>query len=300
MPTTLASFFRVSSSLVFVITATISCPSSVTAQSSDRATALPFRPIGSPSLIDRYIAPSANARQSQAPISSAWNQATSGVRQVAMQSGGFDLPTGGPAFNNAPAPSTPFVAPPGNPVAPQTLAPPPTTVTPPPAALSVPPGNATPLPRGTTSLPPQTLAPTTRAPAMGIPVSPSDLQQMPAPTLNNGGFATMADCRLITPPSSYSALAPVIGGGCGGTAPVGYLQPVAATAPYVPPPQELAGPSVVMPPPTAGPPAAAPAGSLVSFGQERYPVQVGQGLWGQPVAYVPGQAFRNWLRYFSF
>ncbi len=41
----------------------------------------------------------------------------------------------------------------------------------------------------------------------------------------------------------------------------------------------------------------APAGALLSFGQETYPVQIGQGWLGQPVAYVPGQPIRNWIRY---
>ena len=286
-----------------VLTLVIGNQSTTHAQSARASTsALPFRPIGAPSLVDRYVAPSGPSPITGLPVnkSQTWNGPPSGIRQVAMQSGGFDLPSNGLPLNNAPATTTPFTAPPGNPIAPETLAPPTTMVAPSPATLAPPPTNATPLPGGTTGLVPQTLAPQTRAPATGIPVSPSDLQQMPAPALNNGGFATMADCRLITPPSSYSALAPVVGGGCGGTAPVGYLQPVSATAPYIPPQQELAGPAVVMPPPIAGPPASAPAGSLVSFGQERYPVQVGQGLWGQPVAYVPGQSFRNWLRYFSF
>lgn len=40
-----------------------------------------------------------------------------------------------------------------------------------------------------------------------------------------------------------------------------------------------------------------PCGPLLSFGQDRNPVQVGQGILGQPVAYVPGQHVRNWIRY---
>jgi hypothetical protein len=38
--------------------------------------------------------------------------------------------------------------------------------------------------------------------------------------------------------------------------------------------------------------------ALISLGQQNNAVQVGQGLWGQPVAYVPGQSIRNWVRYF--
>jgi hypothetical protein len=35
------------------------------------------------------------------------------------------------------------------------------------------------------------------------------------------------------------------------------------------------------------------------LGQQKNPVQLGRGIIGQPVAYVPGQWFRNWLRYVS-
>jgi hypothetical protein len=38
---------------------------------------------------------------------------------------------------------------------------------------------------------------------------------------------------------------------------------------------------------------------LISLGQDRYNVQLGRGIIGQPVAYVPGQWFRNFLRYVS-
>jgi hypothetical protein len=133
------------------------------------------------------------------------------------------------------------------------------------------------------------------------PVSPmADYQPMAPPQLSNGGFATMCDCRLITPASSYAARSPY-GDACGCG-----VQPMSYAGPYTPPPAEIAAPAV-MPPyqaaPVAGglvaPATAAPAGSLMTFGQETYPIQVGQGLWGQPVAYVPGQRVRNWLRYFS-
>ncbi len=36
---------------------------------------------------------------------------------------------------------------------------------------------------------------------------------------------------------------------------------------------------------------------LFGLGQENYNVQIGRGIIGQPVAYVPGQTFRNFLRY---
>ena len=36
---------------------------------------------------------------------------------------------------------------------------------------------------------------------------------------------------------------------------------------------------------------------LLGFGQDSFNVQLGRGIIGQPVAYVPGQPFRNFLRY---
>jgi len=36
---------------------------------------------------------------------------------------------------------------------------------------------------------------------------------------------------------------------------------------------------------------------LIGLGQDQYNVQLGRGIIGQPVAYVPGQPFRNFLRY---
>jgi len=38
---------------------------------------------------------------------------------------------------------------------------------------------------------------------------------------------------------------------------------------------------------------------LFSLGQDRYNVQLGRGIVGQPTVYVPGQSFRNFLRYLS-
>ncbi|MCC9656615.1 hypothetical protein [Rhodopirellula halodulae] len=160
--------------------------------------------------------------------------------------------------------------------------------------------------------------------------APSDYAPVPPPQLSNGGFATMSNCALITAPSDYSAMSPYsgygYGQGCNGThgvAPVGYVPPPAqiASPAAIPASQvPVAGTTVTGVPittvPTTGTPAwngavtvppvnsttmtAGPAGALVDFGQGTNPVQVGPGLWGQPVAYVPGQSFRNWLRYFSF
>ena len=91
---------------------------------------------------------------------------------------------------------------------------------------------------------------------------------------------------------------------------VAYQAPVPQA--YIAPTTQVVGPSVVTTPtvvapvtttpvvvaPPANPKAAGiPKKPLLNFGQDKNPVVVGQGLVGQPVAYVPGQRFRNWIRY---
>lgn len=255
---------------------------------SAQTAGLPFRPLGSESAVDRYSERGRYTETGYREESSfagaqphRLTNASTAVRQVSMQSSDFGAPTTG--MGTAPAnrqATAPFVPPSQTPSAPAAQAP-----------RSLP--NSTP-----------------RAPSYSAPPI-ADYDPVAPPQLSNGGYATMADCRLITPPSSYTAMSPY-GNACGSVAPTNYASP------YVPPPAEIAAPAVMPPvtslppvtisPPVAipppgtivSPPSAAPASSLVTFGQERLPVQVGQGLWGQPVAYVPGQRCRNWLRYLSF
>lgn len=124
--------------------------------------------------------------------------------------------------------------------------------------------------------------------------SSSDLTRMPTPQLSNSGFATINNCPCVSAPSSYSAASGI---GCGSS--YGYATPVG----YQAPPAQIASPAVLPPgvglsgQPLPQATSAAPAGSLFTLGQQTYAVQVGQGLWGQPVAYVPGQGVRNWIRY---
>lgn len=315
---------------------------------SAQTVGLPFLPIGSDSAVDRYSqpgqytetgyrnnAPVAEPRPSsgdpvtrrQVMASPTANGSYAPVRQVSMQSGGFSAPPTGaemvPQGTQVPTQFAPppLITPPQ--LSSQATQSPNTFV--PPKQLATPPSDASPLappsinfnnseppaagfqPR---SLPNSTPTYTPSPPAYAGPPL-ADYEPITAPQLSNGGFATMADCRLITPPSSYTAMSPY-GDACGNLAPTNY------TNPYVPPPAQIPAPAVMppmtvspsvttttpilTPPPGANisPPAAAPVGSLVTFGQERLPVQVGQGLWGQPVAYVPGQRCRNWLRYLSF
>lgn len=302
---------------------------------------LPFSPIGSPSRVDQFNGPARPTGRVSASRHGGgverFPARAQPIRQVAMQSGGFSMPSTGssppdlqPApllsappdgYNSGALPrssqnpyAAPPAVPPGGRMTPpansnpgNTLRPAPSGAVPGAAAM---PGAAN-GPSGGRALP----TPSSAGPIRSQVADPmaADYQPVSPPQLYNGGYATMADCRLITPPSGYTARSPY-GGGCGSAGPVTY-----APAAYTPPPAQVSAPAVMppltpdqipsvtypaapatVPPGALGPPAAAPAGSLVSFGQETYSVQVGQGLWGQPVAYVPGQRFRNWLRYFSF
>ena len=271
---------------------------------------LPFRPIGSESMVDRYqpartgeqIA-SNSARFQRTAYQYNQTQPNGNVRQVAMQSGNFELPQGigGGQPSTAPGQFSP-----------------PALNTPPGLPQQVIPNQAVPLQQA----PPFSAAPNTfsqpNIPSTNIPstvnVEPrslpnyqapplADYQPLAPPQISNGGFATMGDCRLITPPNGYTAMSPYgCGGGCGSG-----VTPASFNGIYTPPQAQIAAPAVM--PPTSlvplnqaptGLASAAPVSSLMTFGQENYPIQVGQGLWGQPVAYVPGQSVRNWLRYFSF
>jgi hypothetical protein len=144
-----------------------------------------------------------------------------------------------------------------------------------------------------------------------IVVSPSDAAPMPRPNLSNG-FATVDNCNCVSPASGYSAASGI---GCGSNR--GYISPASCNTPVTPgylpqnygyaaPPAQVPGPAVM--PVNPGFATGGVAGNtfggasvpraLISLGQQNNAVQVGQGLWGQPVAYVPGQSIRNWVRYF--
>lgn len=280
---------------------------------------LPFRPIGSVSAVDRYRRPSTNPIDPNTDRNTHQNASfrTTGnpfnetgfrdrgdaygttrsygnVRQVAMQSDGFALPPQG-SFGGEPTDGNG-----GGMAMPNQFTPPPLNT--PPASQPPPRMQGSPQPP-ISSVPPPRSLPNYPAPPI------ADYQPIAPPQLVNGGFATMADCRLITPASSYTAMSPYgnYGGDCR-VIPTSYADPrtmpAQIAAPAMMPPTLPPTTLVPITPPGAYPPnaagSAAPVGSLVTFGQQNYPVQVGQGLWGQPVAYVPGQSFRNWLRYLSF
>ena len=131
----------------------------------------------------------------------------------------------------------------------------------------------------------------------------SDLTPIAPPELSSG-FATIDNCNCVSGPSDHNAASAIQG-----CAPASYQTPAyQATTSYQVPayttsqtyavaPTAMSAPAVLPNGVAAQQGSAAPAGNLVTFGQEVYPVQVGQGVWGQPVAYVPGQPVRNWFRY---
>ncbi len=140
----------------------------------------------------------------------------------------------------------------------------------------------------------------------------NDYAVIAPPQLGND-YASMGNCRNISGPSTYRAA-----GIFGCNAPANFGTPIygpttyGPPATYVAPPAQIA-PAIGLPPGAVVAPASYAGGSLppvlpgnpgyrplLSFGQEKNPVQVGQGLLGQPVAYVPGQFIRNALRYISF
>lgn len=273
-----------------------------------------LRPIGAPSAVDQYRNPPAGNRSDNASNTgvrqAAWMQSSdaSSVPPPSLPSGGFSLP-------------------------PSSALPAPLSTNPSMGGITVPPTNLydnAPLPRGnaangntamplpsppirtTTPLNPNvstipqagTLAPVPRSGAIaGQSVPGGDYAPMPQPQLDNQ-FATLGNCRNISAPSGYRSDRILT---CG--QPNAYVTPVSNSVPiYSPPPAQI-GPPVILPPTQMGVPIGSsqtvipgPAGyrPLISFGQERYPVQIGQGIFGQPVAYVPGQTFRNALRYIAW
>lgn len=229
-----------------------------------------LQPLGAASRVDRYRAPAT-------------------VRQTVMfQTNGLSAP---------PAQSSAATAPPvGYP-------------SPPPIAQS---------PSFGTSLPPSTppLRPTQVQSGIGLP-SPSsapsgistvprspqlttapiastlDYQPIPQPQLSNT-FATVGNCSCVTPASGYTAASV----GCGSPTATYAAPAYAPTTGYVPPPTEIASPYTVPGQYSAISRSNGPLPPLFTLGQQYNPVQVGQGIIGQPVAYVPGQSIRNFIRYF--
>jgi hypothetical protein len=263
-----------------------------------------LQPIGAPSAVDRY------SRVRQAARMQASDTAT--VPQPSLPSSGFVMPPG----SGLPAPlSTPSTGPIN--VSPSDLydnSPLPRGNVPTAnggSGLPMPIPQAVPMPQ--TSSAPRTVPPTAGAFAPvprsgtigGQTIPGGDYAPMPQPQLGNQ-FATLGNCRNISAPSGYRSDRILT---CG--PPASYVTTIGATTGppvYTPPPAQIGPPAILPPVQMAGPVAAGPAvvpgpagfRPLISFGQERYPVQVGQGIFGQPTAYVPGQTFRNAIRYLTW
>jgi len=123
------------------------------------------------------------------------------------------------------------------------------------------------------------------APGMGQAVMPNNAARGTS-FVNGEPFVTAPPCQFdaynMLEPSNFQT------GTCGPVAGPGYSGIPGNIAP-----------STIMP--NQAPGLYSPNNSgfrpLIGFGQDRYNVQLGRGIIGQPVAYVPGQVFRNFLRY---
>jgi len=265
-----------------------------------------LRPIGSPSAVDGFRRQTAvNAPTSVEPTSVRQavlmqNSADSvAIPPPSLPQGGFTIPPG----TGLPAPLS------SSPSAGPINMPPPTGFQGLPQAPTMQPGftnQGTNFPLSPVPRAGSVVGPTPGAPAQMGQIAPSnDYASMPQPQLDNQ-FATLGNCRNISAPSGYRSDRILT---CG--QPTGYVTPVALTQNqpiYSAPPAQL-GPPVILPPtqpsfPIASSQTIVPGTPgfrpLVSFGQERFPVQVGQGIFGQPTAYVPGQTFRNMIRYITW
>ncbi|NND98632.1 MAG: hypothetical protein HKN47_15025 [Pirellulaceae bacterium] len=267
-----------------------------------------LRPLGAPSAVDKYrtqdrFRETAYDSQSSVVTSAAVN---ADVRQVVMlQNGGIVSPSLPPDAMAMPDPRSMQPQPPaGGSFAPPGTAMPAVVDSAPRMLPTGPPANSMGTSTGTTYPGSQ----------MGIPSS-SDYAPMSPPQLNQANFATIDNCNCISAPSGYSAACGTPCGSNGGyIAPQSYAAPVSQT--YIPPDAQISAPAVMPGVPLAAPSVTpgiigqgglgqggfglggSPPRSLITLGQQNLPVQVGQGLWGQPVAYVPGQRVRNWIRYF--
>lgn len=246
-----------------------------------------LQPIGTPSAVDRY--------RGQPVHQTAAVAGSGNVRQAVMMqaeasppsTGGMGLPESGADPSSGPV----YVAPTDSGTAP------------------LPRGDAPPATESRSDQQPRPgQSQLTPVPQTGPPTAgggPQDNAPIPQPQLHTR-FANLGNCRNVSAPSGYRSDRI---GSCG--PPPGYVTTVGASAPppvYTPPPAQLGPPTTVHPHQLGVPLASGQTvlpGSpgyrpLISFGQQRYPVQVGQGLFGQPTAYVPGQSVRNVIRYLTW
>jgi hypothetical protein len=131
-------------------------------------------------------------------------------------------------------------------------------------------------------------------PGVGTPYNPGSLPTYSprgSTIINGEPFVTAAPCQF----DAYYMVEPTVSmqnpgaGVCGPTAGPAYPGiPGNIVPPTVMPNQ---APSGIYSPNNSG------FRPLIGFGQDNFNVQLGRGIIGQPVAYVPGQPLRNFLRY---
>lgn len=274
-----------------------------------------FVPIGTRSLVDRYRtdqrqqdlrdqSEEINARESQ-------GQKTHLVRYPQSGFAAPPLPTTGPA--PMAFPDNGGMGLPAQPVAPVPGFQEPTAGSP----FGLPPGNAATMPMANPVTSPAAVAPPTGLPP-ALPMNPTGIANVPMvgllstqvvprnadlfpisrPELNDG-FATVGNHCCVSAPSSYVA-AMGLGNCAGGSSYSATNQGYIATGPQVAAPPQMASPIPAGLVPVTRPSApGVPKRPLINLGQNKNAVVVGQGIIGQPVAYVPGQCIRNWIRYIS-
>ncbi len=100
-------------------------------------------------------------------------------------------------------------------------------------------------------------------------------------------FVTNGPCQF----DAYDMVEPAnyLSNGCG----------PAGTVPYTGVPGAIVPPTIM---PNQAPYGLYPRNSLghrplIGFGQDNYNVELGRGIFGQPVAYAEGQPIRNFIRY---
>lgn len=273
---------------------------------------LPFTPIGTASLVDQYRSDS-GFQYSSGQVGNKSDRDVQGSNRhvVRLQQNGFAAPplpsTGSepmafPGNGVIVAPSQPAFQDPGG-VAPFGL--PPSSAFPAPMSNSV---NSLPVMTPNTGPPPALPMnsnlpgmPANGASSVSFPTTQvfqgnSDMLPIARPQLNDS-FATVGNSCCVSPPSNYVAamgLGNCVGGGYQSAASQSYI----ATGAQVGAPPQVASavPSGLVPVTRPSAPGV-PKRPLINLGQDKNAVVVGQGLIGQPVAYVPGQCVRNWIRY---
>lgn len=239
-----------------------------------------LRPIAEPSEVDRFT------RQA---IPHQSDMVTSQLHTARMQ---FQLPQGA-SGNVGPQTTTPYSPSDNSVITPPSLG---SSPSPPPFSGTVlGPSTQTVMPTAPPVVTPRGLpmSPGAAAPMTSFPVAPPSVDLIPvSPPQLNDPFATIDNCSCVSPPSSY--VAATGWSQCAQPAPYPVATP---SSTYLGTPTQVL-PAVVIPPTTTiATGRGVPRHSLINFGQSRNPVVVGQGIVGQPVAYVPGQPVRNWIRY---